>query len=56
MLRLWSYPPQSFASRRNQNDATNSLADMSALQMPLNKLILAIARAIEAAHGIKVEA
>jgi len=32
-----------------------ALADMSALQMPLNKLIPAIARAIEAAHGITGE-
>jgi hypothetical protein len=30
-----------------------ALADMSALQMPFNKLIPSIARAIEAAHGIK---
>jgi hypothetical protein len=45
--------PQPAKKPLTEQQIKEALADMSALQMPLNKLIPAIARAIEAAHSIK---
>ncbi len=47
---VYTTPPQ--RKPLTEQQIKEALADMSALQMPLNKLIPAIARAIEAAHGI----